>query len=185
MEPHRSPAWGQCGLSAGLEGSRRQGVRTPEAGVGTLGQDWGPPTRAGEESHAWGRGREAGAQVAGLCPPLHPASRDPAGRARTPLRRLRPSSSSIAHIRGGVGRVPPAAVGPRRAHWVCATCCRATRAHPQFAALARSSAGAQSPLRTFRCRGRSGCPSTAQLPRETWDPLPVPGPLSCTALVCV
>ena len=43
------PAWGQCGLSAGLEGSRRQGVGTPEAGVGTLGQDWGPPTRAGEE----------------------------------------------------------------------------------------------------------------------------------------
>ena len=63
---------------------------TPEAGVGTLGQDWGPPTRAGEETHAWGRGREAGAQVSGFCPPPHPVSRDPAGRARTLPRRLRP-----------------------------------------------------------------------------------------------
>lgn len=178
------PAWGQCGLPAGLEGSRRQGVGTPEAGVGTLGQDWGPPTRAGEEKHAWGRGREARAQVAGLCPHLA-ESWDPAGRARTPPRRLRPSLSRMAHVRGGVGRVPSAAVGPRRAHWVCATCCRATRARAQFAALARGSAGAQSPLRTFRCWGRSGCPSTAQLPQGTGDPLPVPGPLSCTVLVCV
>ena len=47
------------------------------------------------------------------------------------------------------------------------SCCRATRAHPQFAALARGSAGAQSPHRTFRCRGRSGCPSTAQPPWGT------------------
>lgn len=89
------PAWGQCGLPAGLEGSRRQGVGTPEAGVGTLGQDWGPPTRAGEEKHAWGRGREARAQVAGLCPHLA-ESWDPAGRARTPPRRLRPSLSRMA-----------------------------------------------------------------------------------------
>ena len=44
------PVWGQCGLSAGMEGSRRQGVGTPEAEVGTLGQDWGLPTRAGEET---------------------------------------------------------------------------------------------------------------------------------------
>ena len=102
----------------------------------------------------------------GLCPHLA-ACRDPARRARTPPRRLRPSSSSMVHIRGGVGRVPPVAVGPRRAHSVCATCCRATRVHPQFAALARGSAGAQSPLRTFRCWGRL---SALRLPSRPGGP---------------